>query len=84
TCLASCAGPRPVRIERHAVYPPPGLAAEVPQPELRGPTIGDALLTIPDLRAALERCNGRLRDVRRWRMQAEKGGQGDKNSRITP
>ena len=59
-----------MKIERHPVYPPAGLAAPVPQPELRGPTIGDALLTIPDLRAALERCNGRLGDVRAWRENA--------------
>ncbi|MEF8794763.1 MAG: hypothetical protein V5A50_13965 [Thiohalorhabdus sp.] len=48
----------------------------MPQPELRGDTIGQALGTIPDLRGALEKCNARLGDVQRW-ADEQQGGAGE-------
>jgi hypothetical protein len=64
--LASCAPRTVTQIERHRVEPPASLTQPVPQPPLRGDTIGAVIQTIPDLRGALGQCNARLRDVRLW------------------
>jgi hypothetical protein len=48
------------------VEPPASLTQPIPQPPLRGDTIGAVIETVPDLRGALEQCNARLRDVRAW------------------
>jgi len=53
-------------VETQKIVPPPALTEPVSQPPLRGERIGDVLRTVPDLRSALRKCNGRLRDVREW------------------
>jgi len=71
TTLTACAQREVVtKVETQTLTPPPALTEPVAQPELRGETIGAALETIPDLRGALEQCNGRLGDVRRWASDA--------------
>jgi hypothetical protein len=65
-CLTSCAPRAVTQIERQRVEPPQSLTQPVPQPPLRGNTIGAVIETVPDLRGALEQCNARLRDVRAW------------------
>jgi hypothetical protein len=64
--LASCAPRTVTQIERQRVEPPQSLTQPVPQPPLRGNTIGAVIETVPDLRGALRQCNRRLEDVRRW------------------
>jgi len=72
TTLPGCAQREVVtRTETQTLTPPPALTEPVPQPELRGETIGAALATIPDLRGALRTCNGRLNDVQQWTEDAE-------------
>jgi len=72
SALTACAQRDVVtQTETQRLTPPPALTEPVPQPKLRGPTIGQALATIPDLRGALRTCNGRLGDVRRWAKEGE-------------
>ena len=65
------------KTETQRLTPPPALTEPVPQPQLRGDTIGQALATIPDLRSALRTCNARLGDVRRWADEQEMSATGD-------
>lgn len=69
-CLASCATHKETEV--HVVstaLPPVELVRKVPEPTLDGKTIKDLVEHTVELRGALDKCNGRLLELQKWRYK---------------